>query len=267
MIQVEQIGPVTKFKIANAFLGRPMYWTAAYLVDGLLVDTGCRFTAREFLRVLAREQVHTIVNTHHHEDHIGANAEVNAEHGARIFAHPLALRFLRHPPLLRLHPYRRVFWGWPLPSEGQDVPPEIATEHHRFQVLHTPGHSPDHLSLYEPDEGWIFTGDLFVGGKDRALRPDYNMTDALDSLRRIAGLRLSWLFPGSGKPRREPTQEVVDKIAYLEELRSRIRELHQSGRSGKQIARALLGRDGFIHYLTGGHFSTVNLVRACLREP
>ena len=38
------------------------------------------------------------------------------------------------------------------------------------KVIHTPGHCSNHLCLYEPNKGWLFTGDLFVGGKDRALR-------------------------------------------------------------------------------------------------
>ena len=44
-----------------------------------------------------------------------------------------------------------------------------------FQVIYTPGHSPDHICLFEHKHGWLFTGDLFVGGMDRALRVDYDV--------------------------------------------------------------------------------------------
>ncbi len=266
MIQTEQIGAVTKFRLARGFFRRPAYWTAAYFVDGLLVDTGCHFTARELCAALRRQTVRFIVNTHHHEDHIGANAQIAREHGATIYAHPLALPYLRDPALIRMQLYRRIFWGWPVPSEGREAPPEIATEHHRFRVIHAPGHSPDHLLIYEPGEGWAFTGDLFIGGKDRAYRPDYDIRATLDSLRHLASLDISYLFPGSGSVRPNPRREILDKIAYLEELQARIRQLHDRGWDEKRIARALFGREGTLTYLTGGHFSSVNLVRVFLRD-
>ena len=52
MITVEQHGSVTVIRMARAFFGRPLYWTAAYLVDGLLIDTGPLCTASELVRVL-----------------------------------------------------------------------------------------------------------------------------------------------------------------------------------------------------------------------
>lgn len=265
MIQREQVEAVTKFRLARSIGNRAAYWTAAYFVDGLLVDTGCHFTARALAHTLQDQQVRTIVNTHHHEDHIGANAEISREHRASIFAHPLALPILREPARLQLQLYRRVFWGWPLPSNGREIPSEISTEHYRFQALHTPGHSPDHIVLYEPNEGWAFTGDLFIGGKDRAFRPDYDISDILSSLRRLASLNISWLFPGSGSVRQNPQAEIAGKIAYLEGLQTCIRELSERGLDQRQIARRLFGREGSMYYMTGGHFSTVNLVSVFLR--
>lgn len=266
MIHAEQVDTVIKFRMARDFLGRPAYWTAAYLADGLLVDTGCHFTARQLCAALRRETVRFIVNTHHHEDHIGANAEIAREHAATIYAHPLALPYLRDPSRIRLQLYRRVFWGWPVPSEGREVPREIFTERHRFQVIHAPGHSPDHIILYEPNTGWAFTGDLFIGGRDRAYRPDYDIQATLESLRKLAALDISYLFPGSGSVRPNPRQEILDKIAHLEELHARIHELHRRGLDEKRIARTLFGREGSLTYLTCGHFSGVNLVRVFLRD-
>jgi glyoxylase-like metal-dependent hydrolase (beta-lactamase superfamily II) len=265
MILIEQVGAVTKFRLARTLVNRAYYWTAAYFVDGLLVDTGCHFSAQALLRALQGQQVHTIVNTHNHEDHIGANAEVSQAHGSTIYAHPLALPVLRDPSMLQIQPYRKLFWGWPLPSEGHEIPGEISTERYRFRVLPTPGHSPDHIALYEPNEGWAFTGDLFIGGKDRAFRPDYDISEILRSLRLLTTLNISWLFPGSGSVRKDPQAEIAGKIAYLEELQARIRELRDRGMDKVRIARSLFGREGSMYYLTGGHFSTVHLVSVFLR--
>ncbi len=74
MIQTEQHGSVTAIRMARAWLGRPLYWTAAYWVDGLLIDTGPRCTAAQLARVLEQVRVEQIVVTHGHEDHIGGLA-------------------------------------------------------------------------------------------------------------------------------------------------------------------------------------------------
>jgi len=49
MIKVEQINAVRKFQMARSFLGRVLYFTAAYWVDGMMVDTGCAYTVQELV--------------------------------------------------------------------------------------------------------------------------------------------------------------------------------------------------------------------------
>jgi glyoxylase-like metal-dependent hydrolase (beta-lactamase superfamily II) len=53
--------------------GSSVYWVAAYLVDGLMIDTGCGYTAEGLITFLHERPVRPVVNTHFHEDHIGAN--------------------------------------------------------------------------------------------------------------------------------------------------------------------------------------------------
>jgi glyoxylase-like metal-dependent hydrolase (beta-lactamase superfamily II) len=68
-------------------------------------------------------------------------------------------------------------------------------------VLYTPGHSLDHLCLYEPRQGWLFSGDLFVGGRDRALRSGCDIWQIIASLKAIAALPVVCLFAGSAARR------------------------------------------------------------------
>lgn len=266
MLKLETIGPVTKIKLSRAIFGRPFYFTAAYWVDSLLIDTGCAYTEGEIMRTLEGLPIERIVNTHSHEDHIGANAALQEKRGIKILAHPLALPVLADPRGNQpLQPYRRIFWGYPRSSEGQSIGEMVETEHYRFQVIHTPGHSPDHICLYELDEGWLFSGDLYIGGRDRALRADYNICTIIDSLKKIAFLKVSRLFPGSGTVRENPSRDLLEKIDYLEETGRRVRELHQRGLSPRQIARRIFGPELLIAYVTLGHFSGKCLVASYLR--
>jgi glyoxylase-like metal-dependent hydrolase (beta-lactamase superfamily II) len=269
MLKTTRYDAVTRFDLARTLFGQGRYWTTAYLVDGMLVDTGCAYTANEMARALAGTPLVRIVNTHSHEDHIGGNAALQrARPQLPAFAHPVGLPVLGNPRNSPpLHPYRRLFWGLPDPSHAQPLADGsvIETEHYRFRVIYTPGHSPDHLCLYEPDQGWLFTGDLFVGGRERALRADYDIWQIIASLKCIAALPATRLYPGCARVRDNPVHELTEKIAYLEALGEQVLDLHRGGRSVPAIASALCGGPMLVEWITLGHMSRQHLVRSYLR--
>jgi glyoxylase-like metal-dependent hydrolase (beta-lactamase superfamily II) len=268
MVRVTRLGNVTRFDLARTLAGRGRYWTTAYLVDGLLIDSGCAHTAPEFIRALEGLAVDRIVHTHSHEDHIGADGAVRRRYGPiPVAAHHLAVEVLADPRGLQpLHPYRKVMWGWPEPvpatplAEGD----EIRTPNFRFQVLATPGHSPDHICFFEPDQGWLFTGDLYVGGRDRALRVDSDANLLLDSLRRIEALPISTLYPGAARIPDDARAALRDKILWLETVRDRVLALHRNGRTFRSIVREVCGPPMLIDFITLGHFARWHLVRSFL---
>jgi glyoxylase-like metal-dependent hydrolase (beta-lactamase superfamily II) len=252
---------------ARDLFGKQYYRTAAYWVDGMLIDTGCAHTARQLLSVVGQWSVAQIVNTHSHEDHIGANAELQARFGCTIRAHALALPVLGNPRLQPLQPYRRLFWGWPKASKAEAIGEWVETENYRFHVIPTPGHSPDHIALFEPEQGWLFSGDAYIGGEDRALRAGYDIHGIIASLKRLSGLDVRVLFSGSGTVRSQGVQPILDKIAYLDSLGQEIGALRRQGLSPRRIKRRLFGREPAITYLTLGHFSGLRLVESYLKTP
>ena len=267
MIRIQSIDeayPVVRITMARDIAGWTYYQTAAYWLDGLLIDTGCAHTAPQLTSALKSLQVGQVVNTHSHEDHIGANAGVQELFGCPILAHPAALPILENPKLQPLQPYRRIFWGWPRPSQGTAIGEWVETERYRFQAVHTPGHSPDHVCLFEPERGWLFSGDAYIGGKDRALREGYDIHGIIASLKKLRELAVSMIFSGSGTVRTEGEQHLEEKVEYLEELGERILSLHKNGLSAHHIRDRVLGREMPIRYVTLGHFSGLRLVESYL---
>lgn len=267
MISIEDIGEVRGFRLARSILGRGLYFTAAYWVDGLMIDTGCFYTVRELVSALENSNVDRIVNTHSHEDHIGANVALRKRFGAEILAHPLAIPVLATPLNQKhLNPYQAVMWGYPEASSAAPIPDTIQTVHHQFNVLYTPGHSPDHICLHEPHEGWLFSGDTYIGGKDRALRADYNIWQIIASLKKLSELDINLIFTGSGNVRKNGSTALKEKIAYLESMGEQTLQLHRRGLSYRQIRRKLFGREMLLAYVTLGHFSGKHLVRSFIED-
>lgn len=268
MLKIQK-GEVTRIDSSRRIAGKVFYWSTAYYVDGLLVDTGCAHSAQELADMMCGEKLEIIINTHTHEDHIGANGILQDFHEkVKIYVHPTGLPVLENPRQAQpLQIYRRVFWGWPQPSIGSAVMDgqgfEIGGK--TFQVIYTPGHSPDHICLYEQQRGWLFSGDLFVGGKDRALRLDNDIYQIIASLKRIAALQLTRIFPGSARIRDYPRQEILDKINYLEEIGDRVVALHKRGLNARAISRQVFGRPLLIEFATMGDFTRLGLVNSYLR--
>ena len=266
MIKVRDYGDVRQFILARSFFGRTLYQTCAYWVDGLLIDTGCVYTIGELAAALEDFPVNLIVNTHAHEDHFGANAFLQRDRGVPVFAHSDALPILERPDQLGLKPYQRFVWGLPQPVSGIPLGNVVETDQFRFRVIHTPGHCPNHICLFEPDRGWLFTGDAFVGGRDKALRADYDIWGIIGSLEKLAEISPGNMFTGSGSVRKNAQADLAEKIGFLKETGDRVLELDARGLSQKEIRNKLFGPEKLIRYITQGHFSGVNLVRSYIQD-
>ncbi len=257
MINVELYGDVQRIDMSITFFGRQIWPINAYIVGDVLIDTGAASLSEEFLEVITPFAVETVVNTHAHPDHIGSNYAFPF-----VFAHPQAFERLKNPQLEMM--IQKFLYGLPKPSVPKEVPETIETNNYHFQVLYTPGHSPDHISLYEPEYKWAFTGDLLLWGPTREVFVDVKIYDALDSLRRLARLDIDMLFPGHGPPFKNPKEALTKQVETLEDFEVEIKELHERGWSPEEIRNRIFGRERMYVYLCGGKFSALNLVKSYL---
>ena len=152
--------------------------------EGAVVDPGGN--PKRILKAVEESglAIRYVLNTHCHFDHMGANAAVVAATGARLALHPAEL------PILQA----RGGAAWfgvpvnesPMPDveleDGQTL--EVGTL--RFQVLHTPGHSPGGVTFYLEEEGVAFDGDvLFQMGVGRTDLPGGDWDTLVRSIQEV----------------------------------------------------------------------------------
>ncbi len=191
-------GPLTG-KGSNSYLvgdGRPV-----------LIDTGSGVPAYAdaLAAALAAEAgpLALVLVTHHHPDHQGGLAQVEALAPAT-------------PLLKRPHPKDLVAPERALAGGGERQPPEtIEVEGARLVALYTPGHASDHLCFYWPEARALFTGDLLLGGTTATIPArDGDLSAYLASLERLLALDLDVLYPGHGDPITEPHAYIRYYLAH-----------------------------------------------------
>lgn len=137
----------------------------------LLIDAGFEHASEfnqlvDFLRE-KKLQLKAVLLTHAHIDHVLGLHRV-------LSRYPLPV-YLSHADLWLWENVEMQgnFFGMPLQKfdfTPEPLPANDAITLHGFEIktLFTPGHSPDHLSLYFPDAGLVVAGDaLFQGGIGR----------------------------------------------------------------------------------------------------
>lgn len=201
--------------------------------EWVLVDAGMPGSADRIV-ALAEERYGTgarptaIVLTHGHFDHVGAITDLCTRWNVPVYAHPLEIPYLTgqadYPTGDPSVGGGLMAWISPLyPRDGIDIHefvrplPKDGTVPHMplWRFVHTPGHTPGHVSLFREVDGGLIAGDAFTTVKQESALavltqhqavhgpPAYFTTDwdaAWDSVRRLERLRPAWCATGHGIP-------------------------------------------------------------------
>jgi len=262
MIATKQFEEVLQIRLCRYPEFLPGATVSAYLVDGLLIDSGPAHTAEELADFLKDKPVRIVVNTHFHEDHIAANKFLQERYGVEIFAPPLSVEKINKPA--NLYPYQEEVWGYPIPSRVNPLGKTIKTQKFSFEVIPTPGHDRDHVCLFEPTRRWLFSGDLYVGTKPIVCRPMDDQWQILEDLKTIRDLKPRILFPAPSNVILEPLGKLEKVISHLEDLGERIEALHKKGLDSNAIRQQIFGEEAPNAQRTQQQFSSKNMVKSFL---
>ena len=269
MIHVEQQGSVLAIRMSRSFFGRPFWWTTAYWVDGLLIDTGPRFAARQLCQALHKLPVEKIVITHGHENQIGGLPTLIQQYpNAKVYAARRTVPLLQEPPIASLPLYRQLLWGRPQPWGGpititDELADRIETNSYSFHVVETPGHTADHIALFEPTQRWLFSGDIYLHGHDDAWPAEADLFGVICSLRTLAALHPERLFASDGRISRTPLPELHGKIGSLVQRARDVARLDALGLTPEEMVLHFFQKEPPIYFWTMGHYSALHLIAAC----
>lgn len=210
------------------FFGRPRAGDGTWV----LIDAGMPGYAGTIRRAAERRfgdqtRPQAIILTHGHFDHVGALGSLVDRWGVPIYAHALELPYLtgqaaypppdptvgggmaRSSPLFPRGPFDFRPMVRMLPEDG--TVPGMAG----WRWIHTPGHTPGHVSLFREADRTLIAGDAFVTTKQESLlaaatqRPEMHgppayftpdWRSARESVEKLADLDPEIAATGHGRP-------------------------------------------------------------------
>lgn len=176
--------------------------------------------------MLGGEQLMQVIVTHAHADHASGAPAI----GERM---PHA-RFLKMP-----WPGRDAKWPvlWHALADGDSVDAGDT----RLRVVHTPGHAPDHICLWDETSRTLFGGDLAVRGTTvwipTSLQGD--LSDYIASLERVIALQPLRILPAHGEVIDDPVALLRGYLTHREE---RERQILRAVRAGDSSPEAIVER-------------------------
>jgi glyoxylase-like metal-dependent hydrolase (beta-lactamase superfamily II) len=198
-----------------------------------LIDAGLPFSAL-LIRKWAEDHFSSppkaIVLTHGHFDHVGSAGTLADEWNVPVYANPREFPYLteqkEYPKpnagaggglmslLSPVYPRSPVNLGTRLRAlpEADGVVPILP----EWELLHTPGHTPGHVSFFRPEDRTLLVGDAFCTTKPESFfeaalaqvpelhgPPSYFTSDwqqARQSVQKLSGINALTVAPGHGKP-------------------------------------------------------------------
>lgn len=276
-----QNNPVNLITMATPF---PVGPVNVYLIKEdpiTLIDAGPNLpNSEEYLEAyldsmgVQFKDIKRLIITHAHPDHIGLASRIQELSGAEVFLHEQEIEklILQNPAaseragLLRqagipgdvveqLAQWNKenrsrfmtkLDMNTVIPLKGRET---FGFESGKLEVIFTPGHSPGHICLYDPERKFLFSGDhilanispnplleLAPGGQGRSK----SLLQYLDSLRKVTQKPLEMVYPGHGSPFSDYPEALDRFYHYFRQREEAVFQLvGQQGKTAYEVAYEL----------------------------
>jgi hydroxyacylglutathione hydrolase len=190
----------------------------SYLVLGddiMLIDTGMPGNSGKIIGYLKKtlkhdpQDIKTIVITHYHFDHVGSLDKLKKITAAQVAVHRADADYIsekkEQPHMgfmgMVIKLLKLIYRTKPVKA---DILLEEGDKIGDYQVIHTPGHTPGSICLYNPKNKVIFVGDNLrysqgkIDGPDPRLLPEPEQFK--ESIKKLADLDIEVILSGHSPP-------------------------------------------------------------------
>jgi glyoxylase-like metal-dependent hydrolase (beta-lactamase superfamily II) len=182
-------------------------WTNSYLLltkKPVIIDPSenANIVLNNLKRHIKTEDLEYIILTHFHEDHTLATPIIKKETNAKVLVHELDAKFLDFEPDRTL-------------KEGEI----LDLGDFKLKVIHTPGHTPGSICLYEEKSKSLFSGDTVFpdGGVGRTDLLGGNTQQLIESIKNLCKLDVKILYPGHGEVTdKNVNEQIKQSLAFIQ---------------------------------------------------
>lgn len=257
---------VQVFQFGKKVIGQPKMTTHIYFVDGLLIDTGQSRLRKQILDTTSSLEIKKIFITHHHEDHSGNILEIKKQQNCKVYTTSKCSALMQNPPNLSF--VQKITWG-NRPAFKDFIIEDVCirTDKYNFQLIPIPGHASDMVALYEANEKWLFSADLYLHHYISYFIDNESMAQQIASLKKILALDFKYMFGGHNPQYDKPKEKLKQKLEFLEDFHFSVTDLHQQGMSADEIFKTMNMKENLlIKIASGGKLSKINMVKSVLRD-
>lgn len=169
-------------------------------------------------KYIEKDELDIILLTHGHFDHSGAAGELAKITGAEVYFHRNELELINNPLTNGARLFGMKFT--PVnPSKLLDGGEILDLGDVSLEVIHTPGHSPGSICLYEREKKWLFSGDTVFpfGNIGRTDLPGGNPELLVESIKKLVELDVEIMYPGHDSVTSDNVREqILQSLKFAE---------------------------------------------------
>ncbi|WP_427110006.1 MBL fold metallo-hydrolase [Lysinibacillus xylanilyticus] len=248
-------------KVAVQGIGMSVY---SFFVDGLLIDAGSYSLSQEFQSFFNEIQIEQLALTHSHEDHSGNAAWLQQHKDVPVYIHRDSVSVCAKDGEYPF--YRQALWGERPAFNAQPLGDTLQSKSATWDIIETPGHTTDHVAFYNRETGALFTGDLYIQTKTKVVLDEENIVHTLASLKKILNYDFEEVYCCHAGFLADGRAKIQEKIAYLEEMESNIRQLFDKGYSVEEMTKSIFSRDYPITKVSGEQWSSKHIITAFINH-
>ena len=249
--RLDQLSPLISRVIADNPGPFTYTGTGVYIIGGdsvAVIDPGPDTPKHRaaLSQALEGRRVSHVLLTHHHLDHSPLAKPLAAEHGCKVYGYPLAQQQAEPNAVTLEAGYDLSFNPDAALADGDIIKGDGWT----LDVMHTPGHTSNHLCFALAEENVLFTGDHIMGWSTSVVSPpDGHMGDYLDSLERVKDRQFKRLWPTHGTSIDAPDIFISAYIAHRRAREDQIMAAIETGlnRIGDMVALIYKDVDKRLH--------------------